>query len=116
MIVEDFGGVEYEGCNEYLVVMKLEVVVKVYCDFLVVGVDVVEIDSFGFSFLVFVEYNLVDCVYELSRKVVELVCSCVDEFMSFEKFRFVVGFIGLGIKLFIFGYIIYDELKVSFMV
>lgn len=56
----DFGGVEYEGCNEYLVYIKLEVVVMVYCVFYEVGVDVVEMDIFGGMFLVLVEYDLVD--------------------------------------------------------
>lgn len=60
MIVEDFGGKEYEGCNEYFVYIKLELVVKVYWDFLVVGVDVIEIDIFGGIKIVLVEYDLVD--------------------------------------------------------
>lgn len=60
LMVVDFGGVEYEGCNEYLVYIKLEVVVMVYCVFYEVGVDVVEMDIFGGMFLVLVEYDLVD--------------------------------------------------------
>ncbi|NEP54773.1 MAG: hypothetical protein F6K65_40710, partial [Moorea sp. SIO3C2] len=34
LTVEDFGGLEYEGCNEYLVFTKPEAVEKVHRDFL----------------------------------------------------------------------------------
>lgn len=45
----------------------------------------------------------------------ELVKFVVVEYFILEKFRFVVGLIGLGIKLFIFGYIDFVILKDSFI-
>ena len=116
LTAEDFGGAEYEGCNEYLVVTKPEAVAKVHRDFLAAGADVVETDSFGSSPLVLAEYNLADRAYELSRKAAELARSCADEFTSPEKPRFVAGSIGPGTKLPTLGHITYDELKASFMV
>lgn len=116
LTVEDFGGLEYEGCNEYLVVTKPEAVAKVHRDFLAAGADVIETDSFGSSPLVLAEYDLADRAYELSRKAAELARSCADEFSTPEKPRFVAGSIGPGTKLPTLGHITYDELKASFMV
>ena len=41
LTAEDFGGLEYEGCNEYLVITKPEAVEKVHRDFLAAGADVI---------------------------------------------------------------------------
>ncbi|TAF07575.1 MAG: hypothetical protein EAZ76_17810, partial [Nostocales cyanobacterium] len=40
LTAEDFGGAQYEGCNEYLVHTKPEAVAKVHRDFLAAGADV----------------------------------------------------------------------------
>ena len=45
LTAEDFGGPEYEGCNEYLVKTKPEAVAKVHRDFLAAGADVIETDT-----------------------------------------------------------------------
>ncbi|NES76176.1 MULTISPECIES: methionine synthase [unclassified Okeania] len=116
LTAEDFGGAEYEGCNEYLVITKPEAVAKVHRDFLAAGADVVETDSFGSSPLVLAEYDLADRAYELSRKAAELARRCADEFTTPEKPRFVAGSIGPGTKLPTLGHITYDELRSSFMV
>jgi 5-methyltetrahydrofolate--homocysteine methyltransferase len=116
LTVEDFGGMEYEGCNEYLVITKPEAVAKVHRDFLAAGADVIETDSFGSSPLVLAEYDLADRAYELSRKAAELARTCADEFSTPEKPRFVAGSISPGTKLPTLGHITYDELRESFMV
>ncbi|MGK7955600.1 MAG: homocysteine S-methyltransferase family protein, partial [Crocosphaera sp.] len=116
LTAEDFGGPEYEGCNEYLVITKPEAVAKVHRDFLAAGADVIETDSFGSSPLVLAEYDLADRAYELSRKAAELARRCADEFSTPEKPRFVAGSIGPGTKLPTLGHITYDELRSSFMV
>ncbi|MBD2325519.1 methionine synthase [Alkalinema sp. FACHB-956] len=114
LTAEDFGGAEYEGCNEYLVVTKPEAIAKVHRDFLAAGADVIETDSFGSSPLVLAEYDLADRAYELSKKSAELARRCADEFSTPEKPRFVAGSIGPGTKLPTLGHITYDELKASF--
>ena len=47
LTAEDFGGAEYEGCNEYLVHTKPEAVAIVHRDFLAAGADVIETDTFA---------------------------------------------------------------------
>jgi 5-methyltetrahydrofolate--homocysteine methyltransferase len=116
LTAEDFGGAEYEGCNEYLVVTKPEAIAKVHRDFLAAGADVIETDTFGSSPLVLAEYDLADQAYELSRKAAELAKQCTAEFSTPEKPRFVAGSIGPGTKLPTLGHISYDALKDSFTI
>lgn len=64
---DDFGGAEYEGCNEYLVHTKPEAVKTVHRDFLVAGADVIETDTFGGTSIVLAEYDLGERAYELNK-------------------------------------------------
>lgn len=116
LTAEDFGGPEYEGCNEYLVETKPEAIAKVHRDFLAAGADVIETDSFGSSPLVLAEYGLQDHAYDLSKKSAELARRCADEFSTPEKPRFVAGSMGPGTKLPTLGHITYDELKQAFTI
>ena len=43
----DFGGEAYEGCNEYLVVTRPDVIQQVHEDYLAAGADIVETNTFG---------------------------------------------------------------------
>ncbi|MCU0566290.1 MAG: methionine synthase [Oculatellaceae cyanobacterium Prado106] len=116
LTADDFGGAEYEGCNEYLVMTKPDAIAKVHRDFLAAGADVIETDTFGSSPLVLAEYDLADQAYPLSRKAAELAKQCAIEFSTPEKPRFVAGSIGPGTKLPTLGHVSYDELKASFTV
>jgi 5-methyltetrahydrofolate--homocysteine methyltransferase len=114
LTAEDFGGADYEGCNEYLVYTKPEAVAKVHRDFLAAGADVIETDTFGSSSFVLAEYNLADKAYDLSKTAAELARRVADEFSTPEKPRFVAGSIGPGTKLPTLGNITYDALKTAF--
>jgi 5-methyltetrahydrofolate--homocysteine methyltransferase len=111
----DFGGPEYEGCNEYLVHTKPEAIAKVHRDFLAAGADVIETDTFGSSALTLAEYNLQEQAYSLSRKAAELARQCADEFSTPDKPRFVAGSIGPGTKLPSIGHISYDALLTTYI-
>ena len=64
---EDFGGEQYNGCNDYLVISKPEAVEKVHRSFLDVGVDVLETDTFRSNRLTLGEYGLAAQVLEINR-------------------------------------------------
>lgn len=115
LTAEDFGGPEYEGCNEYLVITKPEAVAKVHRDFLAAGADVIETDTFGGSTFVLAEYDLSDRAYELNHAAAALARQCADEYTTPEKPRFVAGSIGPGTKLPTLGHIDYDTLKAAFI-
>ncbi|MBD2184706.1 methionine synthase [Aerosakkonema funiforme] len=110
----DFGGPEYEGCNEYLVHTKPEAVAIVHRDFLAAGADVVETDTFGATSVVLAEYNLADKAYYLNKAAAELAKRVANEFSTPEKPRFVAGSIGPGTKLPTLGHIDFDTLKTAF--
>ncbi len=114
LTAEDFGGAEYEGCNEYLVFTKPEAVAKVHRDFLAAGADVIETDTFGGTSIVLAEYDLADKAYELSKAAAELAKSVATEFSTPEKPRFVAGSIGPTTKLPTLGHIDFDAMKATF--
>ena len=57
LTAEDFGGKDYEGCNEYLIYTKPEAVANVHRGFLEAGADVIETDTFGATSIVLAEYD-----------------------------------------------------------
>jgi 5-methyltetrahydrofolate--homocysteine methyltransferase len=114
LTAEDFGGPEYEGCNEYLVHTKPEAIAKVHRDFLAAGADVIETDTFGSSPLNLADFDLADQAHYLSKTAAELAKKCAAEFSTPEKPRFVAGSIGPGTKLPTLGHVTYDVLKESF--
>ncbi|MGM3305903.1 methionine synthase [Anabaena sp. WFMT] len=114
LTAEDFGGAQYEGCNEYLVHTKPEAVAKVHRDFLTAGADVIETDTFGAMSIVLAEYDLADQAYYLTKTAAELAKSVAAEFSTPEKPRFVAGSIGPTTKLPTLGHIDFDTMKASF--
>jgi 5-methyltetrahydrofolate--homocysteine methyltransferase len=111
---EDFGGSEYEGCNEYLVHSKPEAVAKVHRDFLAAGADVIETNTFGGTSIVLAEYNLASQAYYLNKKAAELAKQIAAEFSMPEKPRFVGGSMGPTTKLPTLGHIDFDTMKNAF--
>lgn len=115
LTAEDFGGPEYEGCNEYLVHTKPEAVATVHRGFFEAGADVIETDTFGGTSIVLAEYDLGDKAYYLNKAAAELAKSIANEFSTPEKPRFVAGSMGPGTKLPTLGHIDYDTLKNSYI-
>ncbi len=114
LTAEDFGGAEYEGCNEYLVHTKPEAVAKVHRDFLTAGADVIETDTFGATSIVLAEYDLAEQAYPLNKQAAELAKRVAAEFSTLENPRFVAGSIGPGTKLPTLGHIDYDTMKAAY--
>src|SRR5512145_2629512 len=64
---QEFGGEQYNGCNDYLVISFPQAVEKVHRSFLEVGVDVIETNTFRANRITMKEYGLQDRVLELNR-------------------------------------------------
>jgi len=114
LTAEDFGGPEYEGCNEYLVYTNPEAVAKVHRDFLAAGADVIETDTFGATSIVLAEYDLAHKTYDLNKTAVEIAKRVAAEFSTPDKPRFVAGSMGPTTKLPTLGHIDFDTLKANF--
>lgn len=114
LMAADFGGEDYEGCNEYLVKTKPDAVEIVHRSFLEAGADVIETDTFGATSLVLAEYDLADQAYELNKLAAELAKRCTVDFSTPEKPRFVAGSIGPTTKLPTLGHIDFDTMKATY--
>ena len=115
LTADDFGGPQYEGCNEYLVHTNPEAVAKVHRDFFAAGADVVETDTFGGTSIVLAEYDLADKAYYLNKTAAELAKCVAAEFSTPEKPRFVAGSMGPGTKLPTLGHIDFDTMKMAYV-
>jgi 5-methyltetrahydrofolate--homocysteine methyltransferase len=94
----DFGGEHLDGCNEVLVRTRPDVVERVHRDFLDVGVDAVQTDTFGGAPWVLDEYGLGEDTEELNRLAAEVARRAADAYASPGDPRFVVGSIGPGTR------------------
>jgi 5-methyltetrahydrofolate--homocysteine methyltransferase len=95
-----FGGEQYNGCNDYLVISYPEAVEQVHRSFLEVGVDVIETNTFRANRITMAEYQLADKVMEINRTAASLARRLADEYsQKTGQPRFVAGSIGPSGKL-----------------
>ena len=99
LTADKFGGEQYNGCNDYLVISYPEAVKAVHRSFLDVGVDVIETDTFRSNRITLKEYGLGNQVIEINRTAAELARSLADEYSLKGQPRFVAGSIGPTGKL-----------------
>jgi 5-methyltetrahydrofolate--homocysteine methyltransferase len=91
---EDFGGAELEGCNDYLVMSRPDVIEEIHGSFLEVGCDVVETDTFRSNRLTLREYGLQDRVAEINQAAAAVARRACERYATAERPRFVAGSIG----------------------
>ena len=112
---QDFGGEEYEGCNEYLVLTKPEAIAKIHQTYLDAGADILETNTFGATSVVLAEYNLAHEARRINREATQLARSLADAASTEEKPRFVAGSMGPTTKtISVTGGITFDELAESY--
>ena len=111
---EDFGGAALEGCNEYLVFTRPDAVQAVHRQFLEVGCDVIETDTFGATSLVLAEYDIADQAFAINQRAAELAREVADAYSTPDKPRFVAGSIGPTTKLPTLGHVDFDSMRASF--
>ncbi|MEY3964621.1 MAG: Methionine synthase, partial [Cyanobacteriota bacterium] len=114
LTAEDFGGAALEGCNEQLVFTRPDAVQAVHRQFLEVGADVIETDTFGATSLVLAEYDIADQAFALNRRAAELAREMADAYSTPEKPRFVAGSMGPTTKLPTLGHVDFDTMQASF--
>ena len=110
--MEDFQG--HEGCNEILNVSRPDIVAKVHDDYLAVGVDAIETNTFGANWANLAEYGIEDRIYELARAGAEIAKDCADRFSTAAKPRWVLGSLGPGTKLPTLMHVEYEKLRESY--
>lgn len=94
LTADDFGGEEYEGCNEYLNVTKPEVIERIHREYLEAGADIIETNTFGATSIVLEDYNLQHLAKELNKKAAEIAKKVAAQYSTDDKPRFVAGAMG----------------------
>ncbi len=89
---DDFGG--KDGCNDYLVLTRPEVIEEIHESFMAVGCDVLETDTFGGSRPKLDEYGLGERTRELNIVAAQLARRVADRHATPDRPRFVAGSLG----------------------
>ncbi|TQR10987.1 methionine synthase [Psychrobacillus soli] len=114
---EDFGGEEYDGCNEYLNIVNPGVIEQIHREYLEAGADIICTNTFGGTPVVLNEYDLGSQAYDINFRAAQFAKKCTEEFSTSEWPRFVAGAIGPTTKtLSVTGGITFDELTHDFYV
>jgi 5-methyltetrahydrofolate--homocysteine methyltransferase len=91
----DFGGDALEGCNDWLVITRPDVIAGIHASFLEAGADVLETDTFRSNRITLREYGLEERVREVNVAAARLAREAADRFAAADRRpRFVAGSIG----------------------
>ncbi len=104
---DDFGGPEFDGCNEILTATRPDVIDALHRAYLDAGADIIETNTFGAFGVPLGEYGIADRAYELSAAAAAIARSAADEYSG----RFIAGSIGPGTKFPTLGQIRYADLR-----
>jgi 5-methyltetrahydrofolate--homocysteine methyltransferase len=100
LTADDFGGEKLNGCNDYLVITRPDVISAIHRSFLEVGSEVVETCTFRSNRLTMAEYGLQDRIIEINGAAARLARTVADEIaVKTGKPRFVAGSMGPTGKL-----------------
>jgi 5-methyltetrahydrofolate--homocysteine methyltransferase len=111
----DFGGEQYVGCNEYLVLASPDAVCTVHESYLQAGADIVETNTFGANSIVLAEYGLESMVFDINFQAVQIARKACAKYSTIDKPRFVAGSMGPTTKsLSVTGGISFLELSQSY--
>ena len=115
LTAEDFGGVEYEGCNEYLNIVRPDVVRDIYTAYLEAGADIILTNTFGGTHVVLSEYHLQDHVHAINVAAARLACQAVAAYTTPDRPRFVAASLGPQTKtISVTGGITFAEVQEAF--
>ncbi|MBI1258231.1 MAG: methionine synthase [Chloroflexi bacterium] len=100
LTADDFGGEQYNGCNDYLVITRPDVISEIHASFLSVGSEVVETCTFRSNPLTLKEYGLQDRTYEINYAGAQVARKVCDRFEAETGIpRMVAGSMGPSGKL-----------------
>jgi 5-methyltetrahydrofolate--homocysteine methyltransferase len=111
--LDDFWG--KENCSEVLNLSRPDIIRDIHADFLQVGCDVVETNTFGGSRIVLAEFGLQDRVVEINHAAVKLAKEAAQQFSTADKPRLVAGSMGPTTKLPSLAHIGFDQMLEAYV-
>ncbi|OAT72009.1 methionine synthase [Parageobacillus thermoglucosidasius] len=112
---DDFGGEQYEGCNEYLTLTAPHVIERIHEAYLQAGADIIETNTFGATSIVLDEYELGHLAFELNIEAAKLARKVADAYSTPEWPRFVAGSMGPTTKtLSVTGGVTFEQLVAAY--
>ena len=105
-----------ENISEVLNVTRPEVIQEIHEEFLAVGCDAVETNTFGANKIVLAEADMVDETYENNVLAAQIARRACDKFETPERGRYVIGAAGGGTKLLTLGMTTWDIAEDSYYV
>jgi len=111
--LDDFWG--KENCSEVLNLSRPEMIRDIHAQYLRVGADVIETNTFGATNIVLGEFGLQDRVAEINHAAVKIAREAAAEFSTPNRPRFVAGSVGPTTKLPSLGHISFDEMLASYV-
>jgi 5-methyltetrahydrofolate--homocysteine methyltransferase len=115
LTAEDFGGPALEGCNEYLVLSRPDLIAQMHDEYLSVGCDAVETATFGAFPVVLSEYGIPETTHEMNLAAARIAREVADGHSTPDHPRFVIGSVGPGTKLPSLGHIPFTELRDAYL-
>ncbi|WP_019119769.1 methionine synthase [Brevibacillus massiliensis] len=94
LTAKDFGGEEYEGCNEILNLTRPDVIRSIHDKYLEAGADIIETNTFGATTVVLAEYDLQEKDEEINVAAARIARAAADAASTPEWPRYVAGSMG----------------------
>ncbi|MGC4117484.1 MAG: methionine synthase [Myxococcales bacterium] len=117
LTAEAFGGPQYEGCNEHLVLTRPSSIRLIHESYLKAGADILETNTFGATPLVLAEYGLEAEARAINIAAAKLARELADKYSTPDKPRFVAGSMGPTTKaMSVTGGVTFPELVEHYVV
>ncbi len=113
---EDYGSEATNGCPEWLLVSRPDIMPIIHRRYLEAGADVIETNSFGVMPQVLAEFGVESRAEELAMRAAAVARDAADAFATPARPRFVAGAVGPGTKLISLGHIGWDALYAGYVV
>jgi 5-methyltetrahydrofolate--homocysteine methyltransferase len=111
----DFGGDQYEGCNENLNLTAPSVISTIHQEYLQAGADIIETNTFGGTSIVLDEYGIGFKAYEINKVGAQIAVQAAELASTEEWPRYVAGSMGPTTKtLSVTGGVSFDQLASAY--
>jgi 5-methyltetrahydrofolate--homocysteine methyltransferase len=94
LTASDFGGEQFEGCNEQLNFTSPSTIEEIHREYLLAGADIIETNTFGATSIVLDEYGLGYKAYEMNKVAAFIANKAIQQISTDEWPRYVAGSMG----------------------